>query len=93
MGSFLRTLLCIPIVNVILFACMPYRSYKEFFLAYIETHGKTLKEVWEKSTEREKELLCLYNIYDGRENTDTASPVDSQGHQEGADISGVSKAD
>ena len=93
MGKLLRTLLCIPFVNVILFSCMPYRSYREFFLAYVETHGKTLKEVWENCSEREKELLCLYNIYDGRQDTDTTSPIGSEGHKEGADISGVSKTD
>lgn len=93
----LRFMLCIPIVNVFLFAFMPYTAYREFFLAYIEAHGKTLQEVWDNSNEREREILSQYNLYGDRnikrEGCDTTSAISSEGHQEGADISGISKTE
>jgi len=90
-----RTLLCIPIVNIFLFTFMPRMAYREFFLGYIESHGKTLEEVWELATERERKILCEFNIYDGnkREEDGTTSPISGQGNQEGADTGGISKTD
>ena len=94
MVNIIRTLLCIPGVNLILFACMPHTAYREFFLGYIESHGKTIEEVWEKASQRERELLSLYNVYKPDvDSQPTPSDQCSQGNQEGADISGVSEAD
>ena len=94
MGKIFKTLLCIPVVNVFLFAFMPHKAYREFFLGYIEAHGKSLAEVWEKASEREKQLLCLYNIYKPDDNRKpTPSSECSEGDKEGTDNSGVCKTD
>lgn len=93
--TILRKLLCIPILNIFIFAFMPYKAYKEFFLGYIEAHGKTVEEVWANATPRERELLSQYNIYDGskREETTATSAECGEGDKEGTDTSGVSKTD
>lgn len=50
----IRCLIRIPFVNIIMFSCFPYVSYREYLLWVLEENGVSIEQFWSKLTDEEK---------------------------------------
>jgi len=58
----IRSLIRLPIVNILMFACFPFQSYREYLLWVIEDNGLTIDTIWDKLDETQKEVLRKYGL-------------------------------
>jgi len=70
-----RTLLKIPIINILYFAFAPKTAYTEYLLWIMEEHNITMEQLWEKLSPTERKTLEGYGMTMGVETKDISQPT------------------
>lgn len=66
-----RTLIRTPIINIFMFALMPFRSYKEYLLWTLEDNNMTIEELFNVCSEAQKHSLIKFGLVG---NTSSVTP-------------------